>query len=131
MARAATASSPPHITESKATTAAPVGAGEWIAALDVLRTFPEVWMSPFSGALRLEYGWAEVRMSSPIDAMDTVWIEEMTWMETRDAIKAGKTTAIVGTGGLEQNGPYAPNGKHTCVLRATCEAIARTLGNAL
>ena len=41
----------------------------------------------------------------PIDALDTVWIEEQTWMETRDAIKAGKTTAIIGTGGLEQNGP--------------------------
>ncbi len=29
----------------------------------------------------------------PIEALDTVWIEEQTWMETRDAIKAGKTTA--------------------------------------
>ncbi len=62
----------------------------------------------------------------PIDVLDTVWIEEMTWMETRDALRAGKTTAIIGTGGLEQNGPYSPNGKHNYVLRATCEAIART-----
>ncbi len=67
----------------------------------------------------------------PIDVLDTVWIEEQTWMETRDAIKAGKTTAIIGTGGLEQNGPYNANGKHNYVLRATCEATARTLGNAL
>jgi creatinine amidohydrolase/Fe(II)-dependent formamide hydrolase-like protein len=63
--------------------------------------------------------------------LDTVWIEEQTWMETRDAIKAGKTTAIIGTGGLEQNGPYNANGKHNYVLRATCEATARKLGNAL
>jgi creatinine amidohydrolase/Fe(II)-dependent formamide hydrolase-like protein len=67
----------------------------------------------------------------PIDMLDTVWIEEQTWMETRDSIKAGKTTAIIGTGGLEQNGPYNANGKHNYVLRATCEATARKLGNAL
>src|SRR5688500_10420064 len=67
----------------------------------------------------------------PIDMLDTVWIEEQTWMETRDAIKAGKTTVIIGTGGLEQNGPYNANGKHNYVLRATCEATARKLGNAL
>src|SRR5688572_29305018 len=67
----------------------------------------------------------------PIDALDTVWIEEMTWMETRDAIRGGKTIAIIGSGGLEQNGPYEPNGKHNYVLRATCEATARKLGNAL
>ena len=67
----------------------------------------------------------------PIDMLDTVWIEEQTWMETRDSIRAGKTTAIIGTGGLEQNGPYNANGKHNYVLRATCEATARKLGNAL
>lgn len=67
----------------------------------------------------------------PIDMLDTVWIEEQTWMETRDSIRAGKTTAIIGSGGLEQNGPYTANGKHNYVLRATCEATARKLGNAL
>jgi creatinine amidohydrolase len=67
----------------------------------------------------------------PIEALDTVWIEEQSWMETRDAIRAGKTIAIIGSGGNEQNGPYAPNGKHNYVLRTTCEALARRLGNAL
>jgi creatinine amidohydrolase/Fe(II)-dependent formamide hydrolase-like protein len=67
----------------------------------------------------------------PIEALDTVWIEEQTWMETRDAIKGGKTTAIIGSGGLEKNGPYNANGKHNYVLRSTCDAIARRLGNAL
>jgi creatinine amidohydrolase len=67
----------------------------------------------------------------PIEALDTVWIEEQTWMETRDAIKAGKTTVIIGSGGLEKNGPYNANGKHNYVLRSTCDAIARKLGNAL
>jgi creatinine amidohydrolase/Fe(II)-dependent formamide hydrolase-like protein len=67
----------------------------------------------------------------PIDALDTVFTEEMTWMEIRDALKAGKDTVIVATGGVEQNGPYLATGKHNYVLRATTEAIARKLGNAL
>ena len=67
----------------------------------------------------------------PIDRLDTVWIEEMTWMEVRDALAEGMTTAIIGTGGIEQNGPYLASGKHNFVLRATAEAIARELGNAL
>jgi creatinine amidohydrolase len=70
-------------------------------------------------------------MERPIDAVDTVWIEEMTWLEVRDAMKAGKKTIIVPTGGIEQNGPYLALGKHNYVNRATCEAIARKLGNAL
>jgi creatinine amidohydrolase len=67
----------------------------------------------------------------PIDARDSVWTEELTWMEVRDAIRGGKTTVIVPTGGLEQNGPYTATGKHNFVLQATSEAIARRLGNAL
>ena len=70
-------------------------------------------------------------MARPIDAFDTVFIEEMTWLEVRDAMKAGKLTAIVPTGGVEMNGPYLALGKHNYVNRATCEAIARKLGNAL
>jgi creatinine amidohydrolase/Fe(II)-dependent formamide hydrolase-like protein len=67
----------------------------------------------------------------PIPARDTVFLEDMTWMEVRDAMKAGKLTAIVATGGIEQNGPYLVAGKHNVVLRATTEAIARKLGDAL
>jgi creatinine amidohydrolase/Fe(II)-dependent formamide hydrolase-like protein len=67
----------------------------------------------------------------PIDALDTVFIEEMTWMEVRDGLRAGKTTVLVPTGGVEQNGPYLATGKHDYILRGTTEAIARKLGNAL
>jgi creatinine amidohydrolase len=66
-----------------------------------------------------------------IDGVDTVFMEEMTWMEIRDAMRAGKDTVIVATGGLEQNGPYLVSAKHNIVLRATTEALARKLGNAL
>jgi creatinine amidohydrolase len=67
----------------------------------------------------------------PIEAIDTVFTEEMTWMEVRDAIASGKTTVIVATGGVEQNGPYLATGKHNYILRATTQSIARRLGNAL
>ena len=67
----------------------------------------------------------------PIPALDSVWIEELTWMEVRDAIKAGKNVAIIAAGSLEQNGPYVPTAKHGYVLQATAEAIARKLKNAL
>src|SRR5258708_18671090 len=67
----------------------------------------------------------------PIPARDTVFMEDMTWMEVRDALRAGKDTAIVATGGIEQNGPYLVAGKHNLVLRVTTEVIARKLGDAL
>ena len=68
---------------------------------------------------------------NPLPPPDTVWIEEMTWMDVRDAMKEGKTTMIIATGGIEPNGPWLALGKHQYVLRANCNAIARALGNAL
>lgn len=52
-------------------------------------------------------------------------------MEVRDAMKDGKDTVLVPTGGVEQNGPYLVTGKHNVVLRGTAEAIARKLGKTL
>ena len=57
----------------------------------------------------------EMDAPRPIEGINTVFIEEMTWMEVRDAISGGKTTVIVGTGGIEQNGPYVASGKHNFV----------------
>ena len=68
---------------------------------------------------------------NPLPEANTVWIEEMTWMDVRDALSAGKTTAIIPTGGVEPNGPWLVTGKHNYVLRSNCDAIARELGNAL
>jgi creatinine amidohydrolase len=67
----------------------------------------------------------------PIAGHDTVFVEEMTWMEVRDALKDKKTTVIIPTGGVEQNGPYVITGKHDYIVHATAEAVARKLGNAL
>ena len=74
---------------------------------------------------------AEQNAPRPIDALDSVWTEDLTWMEVRDAIKAGKTTALILTGGVESNGPHLATGKHNFVLKVMGEAIARKLGNAL
>lgn len=68
---------------------------------------------------------------NPLPVFDSVWIEEMTWMDVRDAMAAGKKTVIIPTGGVEPNGPWIALGKHNYVLQATCDAIARKLGNAL
>jgi creatinine amidohydrolase len=68
---------------------------------------------------------------NPLSTPDTVWIEEMTWMDVRDALKAGKKTVLVPTGGIEPNGPWLVTGKHNYVLHANCDAIARKLGDAL
>jgi len=53
----------------------------------------------------------------PIEAVDAVSTEEMTWMEVRDAIRAGKTTAIVATGGLEQAPTWRPASITSCFAR--------------
>ena len=68
---------------------------------------------------------------NPLPLPNTVWLEEMTWMDVRDSLKAGNTTAIIATGGMEPNGPWLVTGKHNYVLKTNCEAIARKLGNAL
>lgn len=73
----------------------------------------------------------ELDAPRPIEALNSVWIEELTWMEVRDAIAEGKTTAIVSTGGVEPNGPYVATGKHNYVLMSACDWLARELGDAL
>jgi creatinine amidohydrolase/Fe(II)-dependent formamide hydrolase-like protein len=70
-------------------------------------------------------------MPRPIDMRDTLWIEDLTMMEVRDQLKAGKTTALILTGGIEENGPYLTTGKHNNVLRVMGDPIARGLGHAL
>lgn len=60
-----------------------------------------------------------------------VEFENMTWVEVKDALAAGKTTALYYTGGTEQRGPQNTNGGHNYMARATAKAIALALGNAI
>jgi creatinine amidohydrolase len=64
-------------------------------------------------------------------APDTVLLEELTWTEVRDALRAGKTTVIVPVGGTEQSGPHMALGKHNARVKVLSERIARALGDAL
>jgi creatinine amidohydrolase/Fe(II)-dependent formamide hydrolase-like protein len=61
----------------------------------------------------------------------SVWIDDLTWPEVRDAIAAGKRTAIVYTGSSEQNGPHMVIGKHNFVAHYEAQRIAEELGDAL
>lgn len=61
----------------------------------------------------------------------TVAIEDMTWVEVRSALKAGCTTAIVPSGGVEQNGPHMITGKHNYIVSAAARRIAVALGQTL
>ena len=70
-------------------------------------------------------------MKRTIEAPNTLFIEELNWMEIRDAIRAGKTTILIPTGGVEMNGRYLASGKHNFVLRVAADSIARRLGNTL
>ena len=67
----------------------------------------------------------------PIEAGTSLWTEELTWMEVRDAVRAGNTTVLIGTGGVEQNGPYLAGGKHNFVLATVMPEIAKAIGKTL
>src|SRR5665213_3663600 len=64
-------------------------------------------------------------------ASGTVYLEDMTWTEVRDAIAAGRTTIIVPVGGTEQSGPHMALGKHNVRAHVLAGRIAEQLGNAL
>ena len=69
--------------------------------------------------------------AAPNTQTDLVEFEKMTWVEVRAALAAGKTTALIYTGGVEERGPQNANGGHNLIAHATAEAIARRLGNAI
>ena len=79
--------------------------------------------------------WAVVGLVMTVSAAAaqprSVYMEDLTWYEIRDAIAAGKTTAIVFAGGLEQNGPHMALVKHNAIARYVAEQAAERLGNAL
>ncbi len=69
--------------------------------------------------------------SAAAQVPDTVFLEDLTWPEVRDALKAGKTTIIIPTGGTEQNGPHMVLGKHNFLVKHKAREIATRLGNTL
>jgi creatinine amidohydrolase len=63
--------------------------------------------------------------------VSSVWVDDHTWPEVRDAIAAGKRTAIIYVGSSEQNGPHMVIGKHNFIAHALAQRIAEELGDAL
>lgn len=83
----------------------------------------------FSLALVALTFWAPAAVAQPNST--SVFLEDLTWVELRDAVAAGKTTAIVPTGGTEQNGPHMVLGKHNFLVRYKAGEIAKRLGNTI
>ena len=71
------------------------------------------------------------QLSAHPPAGPLVEFEQMTWPEVTQALAAGKTTALIYTGGTEQRGPQNANGGHNLMARYTARAIAVRLGNAI
>ena len=61
---------------------------------------------------------------APSGQPPSLWIEDLTWPEVRDAIAAGKRTAIIYVGSSEQNGPHMVIGKHNFIAHALAQRIA-------
>jgi creatinine amidohydrolase len=85
-----------------------------------MRFFPSV-----SGLLAITASICAAQTPSKVD------FGMMTWVEVKQAIQQGKTTALVYNGGTEQRGPQNVNGGHTLMGHATVIAIAEKLGNAI
>ena len=64
-------------------------------------------------------------------AAQSLFLEELTSPEVREAIRAGKTTAIVPIGGTEWNGDHIVLGKHNVRAKVLAGRIAERLGDAL
>lgn len=69
--------------------------------------------------------------SPSVPRLDSVFLEDLTWMEVRDAIAGGATTVIIPTGGTEQNGPHMVLGKHNYLVKYKAGEIAKQLGDSL
>ena len=74
---------------------------------------------------------AATHSSSSALTAQSVFLDELTWTEVRDAIESGTTTVIIPTAGTEQNGPHMVLGKHKFIVNEAAKRIAEELGNAL
>ncbi|MGA2551078.1 MAG: creatininase family protein [Burkholderiaceae bacterium] len=64
-------------------------------------------------------------------ALQSVYLEDLTWTELKGAISTGKTIVIVPIGGTEQNGPDIALGKHNVRASVLAGRIAKELGDAI
>ncbi len=79
----------------------------------------------------LAFAAAAGPLASARAAMPSLFIEDLTWMELRDAVQGGCRAALLPTGGVEQNGPHMALGKHNVIVRYAAQEIARRVGGML
>ncbi|HET9122940.1 MAG TPA: creatininase family protein [Acidiferrobacteraceae bacterium] len=94
-------------------------AGQWVHRLRVGVSVALLWGVALPAALA-RWGGAS-----------TVVLQDLTWTEVRQDLRAGKTTVLIPIGGTEQSGPYVALGKHNARVQALSVRIAQRLGNAL
>src|SRR6266850_2508074 len=96
-------------------------------------TLPDASRFPLPGQLKTLTlaSAALILAAAPLFPQRSVYIEDLTWSEVRQAIQSGKTNAIIYTGSTEQNGPHMAIGKHNFIARWVAGAIAIKLGDAL
>lgn len=94
-----------------------------------MRVFPALGL--FAVVCATTPAVAQIASVPSLPAPNSVFLEDLTWVEVRDAIGAGKTTVIIPTGGTEQNGPIMAIGKHNYLVRYKAGEIAHALGDAI
>ena len=97
----------------------------------LLSSRQESWIPIFAGVRGLALQILLFTFFFTIAAQATVFLEDKTWTELRDEIKAGATTIIIPIGGTEQNGPAMALGKHNVRVKFLAEKIATKLGNTM
>ena len=102
-----------------------------MSRLRAAATFTALCIGLFSVVFSAEAQDEALTARRPIAAHDSLWMEELTWMEVRDLLLEGFTTVILSTGGIEANGPYTALGKHNVLMEQAAEAIAKQLGHTL
>ena len=80
-------------------------------------------------ATLLPFAYPASTLTAPLP--DVVDLRDMTWVEVRTALQAGHTTAIVPTGGIEQNGPHMILGKHDYLVAYAARRIAKEVGQTM
>jgi creatinine amidohydrolase len=94
-----------------------------------VRIFPALGL--FAFVSMTSAAMAQMASVPSLPAPNSVFLEDLTWVEVQQAIAAGKTTVIIPTGGTEQNGPIMAIGKHNYLVRYKAGEIARALGDAI
>ena len=76
----------------------------------------------FIAAVTFMYMVSHSAQAPSVPQPDSVFLEDLTWMEVREALARGKTTVIIPTGGTEQTGPTSPLGSPTPVKYKTARS---------